>query len=500
MSSAQQVIRSADRTEATLPAVLERALQARLRISDEIFGGLVAILDACIVAGCASIAYVLYLQLIVAEPSAQPANYVLVVIVATAVLLQRLTSRRAYVISDLRNTQLQIKRVFGAWSAAIVLLVFAIFLLKSADAVSRVWLVSWYAGTALGLIASRCMIGSILTRWGEDGYFFRSAVVIGADALGRRFIETRMEDPTLGLRVIGLFDDRTRRVPRQVGDVPVLGRVADLPAFARRCKVDHVIIAMPLSAEQRILEIVSQLRALDVDISVLGDAIAFTVPEHSVSYPAGVPAFDLMKRPIAGWHSVAKRAMDIVLSLVALVLLSPLLAALVLAVKLDSPGPALFRQKRLGFNGKAFSIYKFRSMRSDDTDADAQVLVTRSDRRVTRIGSFLRRTSLDELPQLWNVLIGDMSLVGPRPHALKAKAADRLYDEVVAEYAVRHRVKPGITGWAQVRGWRGETDTIEKIKKRVEHDLYYIDNWSLSFDLRILLMTAFGGFAGRNAF
>lgn len=484
----------------TLPVVLDRAVRARLRISDEIFGGLVAILDACTVAGCATIAYFLYLKLIVAEPSAQPEHYVLVVTVATAVLLQRLTSRRAYVISDLRNTQLQIKRVFGAWSTAIVVLVFAIFLLKSADSISRVWLMSWYAGTALGLVASRCAIGSMLDRWGKDGYFFRSAVVIGANALGRRFIETRMEDPTLGLRVIGLFDDRTGRVPSQIGDVPVLGRVADLPAFARRCQVDHVIIAMPLSAEQRILEIVSKLRALDVDVSVLGDAIAFAVREHSVSYPAGVPAFDLMKRPIAGWHSVAKRAMDISLSLLALILLSPLLAALAIAVKLDSPGPALFRQKRLGFNGRAFYIYKFRSMRADHTDAHAEVLVTKGDSRVTRVGSFLRRTSLDELPQLWNVLIGDMSLVGPRPHALKAKAANRLYDEVVAEYAVRHRVKPGITGWAQVKGWRGETDTIEKIKKRVEHDLYYIDNWSLSFDLRILLMTALGGFTGRNAF
>jgi lipopolysaccharide/colanic/teichoic acid biosynthesis glycosyltransferase len=139
-------------------------------------------------------------------------------------------------------------------------------------------------------------------------------------------------------------------------------------------------------------------------------------------------------------------------------------------------------------------------MRSDASDADAQVLVTRGDSRVTRVGRFIRRTSMDELPQLWNVLIGDMSLVGPRPHALKAKAADRLYDEVVAEYAVRHRVKPGITGWAQVKGWRGETDTVEKIRKRVEHDLYYIDNWSLSFDLRILVMTTFCGFFGRNAY
>jgi Undecaprenyl-phosphate glucose phosphotransferase len=257
---------------------------------------------------------------------------------------------------------------------------------------------------------------------------------------------------------------------------------------------------MPLSADRRIHQIVSQLRALDVDVSVLGDALGFTLPQSPVSYPAGVPAFDLMKRPIAGWFSVAKRAMDVVVSLAALAALAPVLAAIAVAIKLDDPGTALFRQKRLGFSGKTFHIYKFRTMRSEATDADAQVLVSRGDSRVTRVGGFLRRTSLDELPQLWNVLTGDMSLVGPRPHALKAKAADRLYDEVVAEYAVRHRVKPGITGWAQVNGWRGETDTVEKIEKRVEHDLYYIDNWSLAFDLRILAMTTVCGFYGRNAF
>jgi Undecaprenyl-phosphate glucose phosphotransferase len=487
-----------------LPAVLQHALRQnnarRLRITDEIFGGLVACLDMLLVMAFAGLAYVIYLEVIVTETSARAPNYIAVAALATAILLQRLASRRAYLVSELRNTPQQIKRVIAAWSLAVVLLVLAGYLLKFSDTVSRVWLVSWYVGTLVGLVASRCAVGNVLTSWGDNGHFFRSAVVVGAAGLGRRFVESSMNDPALGLRVIGLFDDRLKRVPRQIRGVPVLGRIADLPAFTRYCKVDLVIIAMPLSADRRIHQVVSQLRALDVDVSVLGDAIGFTLPQSSVSYPAGVPAFDLMKRPIAGWHSVAKRGLDIVLSFLALGLLMPLLAAIALAIKLDDPGKALFRQKRLGFNGQIFHIYKFRTMRTEATDADAQVLVSRGDSRVTRIGRFLRRTSLDELPQLWNVLMGDMSLVGPRPHALKAKAADRLYDEVVAEYAVRHRVKPGITGWAQVKGWRGETDTVEKIKRRVEHDLYYIDNWSLAFDLRILLMTAACGFFGRNAF
>jgi Undecaprenyl-phosphate glucose phosphotransferase len=504
MPAAQQTLRVAEGSEVSLPSVLEHALRQnnarRLRISDEIFGGLIACLDMLIVMAVAGIAYVVYLQVIVADTATNPPNYVAVAALATAILLQRLVSRRAYLVSELRNTPQQVKRVIAAWSLAIVLLVVAGYLLKFSETVSRVWLVSWYAGTLLCLVASRCAVGNVLTRWGDNGHFFRSAVVVGAASLGRRFVECSMDDPTLGLRVIGLFDDRIQRVPRQIRGVPVLGRIADLPAFTRYCKVDLVIIAMPLSADRRIHQVVSQLRALDVDVSVLGDAIGFSLPQSPVSYPAGVPAFDLMKRPISGWYSVAKRGLDIGLSFAALVLLMPLFAAIAAAIKLDDPGKALFRQKRLGFNGQTFYIYKFRTMRSEATDADAQILVSRGDSRVTRIGRILRRTSLDELPQLWNVLIGDMSLVGPRPHALKAKAADRLYDEVVAEYAVRHRVKPGITGWAQVKGWRGETDTVEKIKGRVEHDLYYIDNWSLAFDLRILLMTTVCGFFGRNAF
>ena len=179
---------------------------------------------------------------------------------------------------------------------------------------------------------------------------------------------------------------------------------------------------------------------------------------------------------------------------------SPVLLVISVAIKLDSRGPVLFRQKRYGFNNNLIDVYKFRTMYHDKQDDDAEKLTTRDDPRVTRVGAFLRRTSLDELPQFFNVLKGDMSVVGPRPHPIKAKAAGRLYDKVVQEYAMRHRVKPGITGWAQVNGWRGETDTEEKIMKRVEHDLYYIDNWSLLFDFRIILQTVWVGFRGTGAY
>ena len=222
---------------------------------------------------------------------------------------------------------------------------------------------------------------------------------------------------------------------------------------------------------------------------------------RSYSYVGRVPVLDLFDKPIADWDVVIKLAFDKIVGALALIALSPVLLATAIAIKLDSPGPVLFKQRRYGFNNELVEVFKFRSMYADKTDATAAKLVTRDDPRVTRVGRFIRKTSLDELPQLFNVVLkGNLSLVGPRPHAVHAKAADRQYDEVVDGYFARHRVRPGITGWAQVNGWRGETDTQEKIQQRVEHDLYYIENWSVLFDLYILAMTPFALAKTENAY
>ena len=210
---------------------------------------------------------------------------------------------------------------------------------------------------------------------------------------------------------------------------------------------------------------------------------------------------DVFDKPLGDWDLAIKSAFDRIVGALALAALSPVMLAAAIAVKLDSRGPVLFRQMRYGFNNELIAVYKFRTLRQDVSDATAEKLVVVNDSRVTRIGHFLRRTSIDELPQLFNVVIrGDLSLVGPRPHAINARAADRLYDEVVENYFARHRVKPGITGWAQINGWRGQTDTSEKLQNRIEHDLYYIENWSMGFDLYILAMTPFALFTGKNAF
>jgi len=240
---------------------------------------------------------------------------------------------------------------------------------------------------------------------------------------------------------------------------------------------------------------------LPIDIRLAAHANRLRFRPRSYSYVGSAPMLDLFDKPIADWDIVIKAAFDRIVGALALIALSPVLALTALAIKLDSPGPILFKQKRYGFNNELVEVYKFRSMYVDKLDPTAAKLVTRDDPRVTRVGRFIRKTSIDELPQLINVVFkGDLSLVGPRPHAVHAKAADRQYDEVVDGYFARHRVKPGITGWAQVNGWRGETDTQEKIQQRVEHDLYYIENWSILLDLYILAITPASLFKSRNAF
>jgi exopolysaccharide biosynthesis polyprenyl glycosylphosphotransferase len=213
----------------------------------------------------------------------------------------------------------------------------------------------------------------------------------------------------------------------------------------------------------------------------------------------GLPVLTLTEQPLTDWQQVLKRVEDMVLAGVLIALLSPLMLAIALAVKLTSRGPVLFKQRRYGFNDRLFPVLKFRSMRAEISDPDGGEQARPGDARVTRLGALLRRSSLDELPQLFNVLRGDMSLVGPRPHPVSMKAADRRYEDLVQEYAARHRVKPGITGWAQVNGWRGDTRTQERALQRIEHDLFYIENWSISFDMKILLMTLPAVFSGKNA-
>jgi Undecaprenyl-phosphate glucose phosphotransferase len=293
------------------------------------------------------------------------------------------------------------------------------------------------------------------------------------------------------IHVLGVFDDRNdARALETCAGSPKLGKVDDIVEFARRTRVDLVLFALPISAETRILEMLKKLWVLPVDIRLSAHTNRLRFRPRSYSYLGEVPTLDVFEAPITDWDLVMKGLFDHVVGGIVLMMALPVMALVALAIKLDSRGPVLFRQKRFGFNNERIDVFKFRSLYHDQADPLAAKVVTKNDPRVTHVGRFIRKTSLDELPQLFNVVFkGNLSLVGPRPHAVQGKLQSRLFDEAVDGYFARHRVKPGITGWAQINGWRGEIDNEEKIQKRVEFDLYYIENWSVLLDLFILLKT-----------
>jgi Undecaprenyl-phosphate glucose phosphotransferase len=331
----------------------------------------------------------------------------------------------------------------------------------------------------------------LIRRWARQGRLDRRTIIVGADSSGEHLIRELLAQDDSDLHILGVFDDRAdKRSLDTVAGTPKLGRVDDIIEFARRTRVDLVLFALPISAETRILEMLKKLWVLPVDIRLSAHTNKLRFRPRSYSYLGKVPTLEVFEAPITDWDLVMKWTFDRVVGAFALLVLLPVMGLVALAIKLDSPGPVLFRQKRFGFNNERIDVFKFRSLYHDQADPMAKTVVTKGDTRVTRVGRFIRKSSLDELPQLFNVVFkGNLSLVGPRPHALQGRVQTQLFDEAVDGYFARHRVKPGITGWAQINGWRGEIDNEQKIQKRVEFDLYYIENWSVLFDAYILLKT-----------
>ncbi len=375
------------------------------------------------------------------------------------------------------------------------------FFVKVGAEFSRVWIVSWYVSGLALLFGERLALSFLAKKWIREGRLYRRAVIVGGGPEAEQLIKALEASADTDIRIVGIFDDRgADRVSPIVAGYPKLGNIDQLVDFARNSRLDLLIVSLPVTAETRLLELLKKLWVLPVDIRLSAHTNKLRFRPRAYSYIGNVPFIDISDKPIANWDFVKKWLFDKIVASLALIALAPVMVLIALAIKFDSKGPALFRQKRLGFNNEQIDVYKFRTMFADTTDAEAAKLVTKHDPRVTPVGRFLRKTSLDELPQFFNVVKGDLSLVGPRPHALKAKAADKLYADAVDGYFARHRVKPGVTGWAQINGWRGETDTQEKILRRVEHDLFYIENWSVTFDLYILLMTPIALLKGDNAY
>jgi len=346
---------------------------------------------------------------------------------------------------------------------------------------------------------TRFVVHQALVAGAQRGKIGRSVAIVGAGRHGQQLMDALTQRREPWTRIIGVFDDRRDRLRLAGGDLKINGAIDDLITYSRDHRVDEILVALPWGAEDRLLSILSRLKVIPANVHLAPDAIGHHFLDRGFERLDGVPIYSIYAKPMGEWGGLVKRVEDLVFGSMIMVLAAPVMLACAIAVRLDSRGPILFRQYRYGYNNKLIGIYKFRSMYHELRDENASKLVTQGDPRITRVGRILRRTSLDELPQLFNVLVGQMSLVGPRPHATQAKAAGKLYQEVVQEYAVRHKVKPGITGWAQVNGWRGETDTEEKILRRVEFDLYYMENWSVFLDIEILFRTAWSP-AGKNAY
>jgi Undecaprenyl-phosphate glucose phosphotransferase len=432
---------------------------------------------------------------------ANPALYLpMIAVMALAFPLAQVLMK-GYSVRNILHPLANVSAALVCWAALFASLAVSLFASKIGQEFSRVWLASWLIIGGGEILLFRFFYSHLVRRWNQNGQLNRHAVLVGGGEPARQLYLSLQNSTEADVTVVGIFDDRDdERSPPHYAGLHKLGNISQLIDYVRSARVDVLMVTLPIVAEARLLQIIKRLWVLPVDIRLCAQNQQLRYQRRAYSYVGNVPFLDVFDKPLGDWGAVIKSLEDKVIAAIALVVLAPVMALIALAVRLDSKGPVLFRQMRYGFNNELIGVYKFRSMYHAMTDFNADRLATRDDPRVTRVGRFIRRTSLDELPQLFNVLMGSLSLVGPRPHATKAKAAEQLYTEVVDGYFARHKVKPGITGWAQINGWRGETDTTEKLQRRVEHDIYYIENWSLLFDLYILAKTPFALMKGENAY
>lgn len=418
-------------------------------------------------------------------------EYVAAIFGMTATAVICFQASDIYEVQVFRGQLRQMTRMISSWAFVFLLFIGASFFAKLGGEISRLWLSAFFFAGMAALIAERVFVRALVRNWARQGRLDRRTIVVGSDQSGEKLVEALKAQDDSDIHVLGVFDDRndTRALDNCAGS-PKLGKVDDIIEFARRTRVDLVLFALPISAETRILAMLKKLWVLPVDIRLSAHTNKLRFRPRSYSYLGKVPTLDVFEAPITDWDLVMKWLFDHVVGALILLFALPVMGLVALAIKLDSPGPVLFRQKRFGFNNERIDVFKFRSLYHHQADPTATKVVTKNDPRVTRVGRFIRKSSLDELPQLFNVVFkSNLSLVGPRPHAVQGKLQSQLFDEAVDGYFARHRVKPGITGWAQINGWRGEVDSEEKIQKRVEFDLYYIENWSVLFDLFILLKT-----------
>lgn len=390
----------------------------------------------------------------------------------------------------------EITDLFIAWGMVVVVLVMLAFMSKTSANFSRLAVMTWFIVTPFCLIVARAFVRILLREIRREGRNTRTLAIVGANAQGVRLIEKTQDATWMGMRPLGIYDDmKIESAPAEIR--PYLkGGVDDLIREAREGRVDYVYIVLSMLDEGRIVGLVDAFADTTASVYVVPDMFVSDLLHSRWTSFHGVPAIEVYETPFMGVDGWIKRLEDLLLGTIFLAIASIPMAVIGIAVKLTSPGAAIFKQRRYGLNGEVVEVWKFRTM-SVCEDGDVISQAKQCDPRITPLGKFLRRTSLDEFPQLINVLQGRMSLVGPRPHAV---SHNEQYRKLIHGYMLRHKVKPGITGWAQVNGWRGETDTLDKMEKRVEYDLEYIRNWSIWLDIKIIWLTVFRGFIGKNAY
>jgi len=398
-----------------------------------------------------------------------------------------------------------------ALAAVALLLAPLIFFTETRALFSYQWIAIWLVTTLFSLLLLRIIVRTSLRWLRKKGFNKKYVAILGAGQLGRIVAEQINKNDWAGIEVIVFLDDDESLHGVKLDGIPVIGdckKIIEIvgtgvketqgPGLNRIYinGISQVWIALPLEDQKKIVDLIDLLQNTTASIHFVPDIFSYKLLNHSIEELAGIPVVTLSESPIIGRDQVVKRIEDIIVSVLILILVSPLMLIIMLMIKADSRGPALFKQRRWGVDGKEILVWKFRSMTVTEDDGEI-AQATSNDPRFTKIGKFLRKTSLDELPQFFNVLQGTMSVVGPRPHAV---SHNEEYRKVIQRYMLRYMVKPGITGWAQINGWRGETDTNEKMEKRIEYDLYYINNWSLRFDLKIILLTITRGFSDKNAY
>ena len=386
---------------------------------------------------------------------------------------------------DTESAGALIRDIVTSWLAIIALLLLLGWASETLGAFNQRAILAWIVATPLALFAAHRLVPVILPRVLAADGVQKTAVIAGANELGLRLAEHLRTNPFLGIRFAGYFDDRGTARREGTGPSGRLGSLSQLAEYVKAHRVELIYITLPMASQPRILGLLEELHDTTASIYFAPDIFLFDLIQARMETLGGIPVLAVCESPLYGVDGLIKRAADIVLASTILALISPFMAAIAIGVKLNSPGPVLFKQRRYGLDGREILVYKFRSM-SVIEDGTVIQQATRDDPRVTPFGAFLRRYSLDELPQFINVLQGRMSVVGPRPHAV---AHNEMYRKLIRGYMIRHKVKPGITGLAQVNGLRGETDSLDKMKARIEYDLAYLRNWSLLLDLQIVVKT-----------